>query len=425
MFLFFLKDGRNKARPGCRARSGHASRSLQAGSLQAGVPRPTSTTLLAAASSALAARVVRTVPRNSWLVHSIRCSAAEIASPPPSKRGDAEEDALLRMAQVATDVGIDSESERNNASVGQKRKRVRSVGSDAETSSDEAGAVPQPPAVFPNLGNTCYISTTVQALLHTPTTGDPLTAARLLSPRVADGSSQQVQGFVDGLCCQQQFRCFVDGLRKLGTEQPGGAMPLDYTANGRQQDAHLFLVDLLECISKPDAHLLFQGKSCTQSTCKGCGNKFEEDGDTFQTIQLPVKKEDRDRPGDKLGSLADAITNWVSGDHPDRKCQTCNYVGHTTQRHISALPENLVLCLLRYITSAKLSHEVTVDADLHRKEFADAHYVLYAGVIHKGDSVREGHYVAYIRTKDGCVFPVFERPDALWRSGDCVCNSRG
>ena len=119
------------------------------------------------------------------------------------------------------------------------------MSSDAETSSDEASAVPEPPVVLPNLVNTCYISTIVQVLLHTP-----------LDERDSSMMGDVVGPLADKSNRRQLFEDFVDSLSHLG----GGS----YKKLGSQQDAVEFLGHLLE---NHRALALFEGRSTNTTTC--------------------------------------------------------------------------------------------------------------------------------------------------------------
>ena len=152
---------------------------------------------------------------------------------------------------------------------------------------------------------------------------------------------------------------------------------------------------------------MFQGRFSATRTCGSCG-RAQECSEPFKTIYLPLQN-DANEP---LGSLSLALGYWVSGHHTGYTCTGCNRDEHSTKRTISTPPTNLVLCLMRFNGSCKLSHPVDIERAAMTLEHK--HYGLYAGVVHIGESVRNGHYIAYVKIGDGCV--------SLSSSTPCLSN---
>jgi ubiquitin C-terminal hydrolase len=247
------------------------------------------------------------------------------------------------------------------------------------------------PASFPNLGNTCYISSVTQVLLHTPGLGE-LPEGELLSKL---SQSPSAESFVQ----------FVSSLGEKGAP---------YRAEGAQQDAAEFFGWLLG--RGRDLAKLFKGTTNATTTCADCGTEHKRQSVELphSTLHLSVRN-----PNDykDVESLKGALDLWSEAPHESFTCSNSACPGLSqqlgTERNVflDPAPRNLAVCLKRFSKSSeKLCHEVRLEQQLslcvnHEQDEQEprchVQYGLYAVVTHVGTSLRGGHYIAFVRRDDG------------------------
>ncbi|XP_039115855.1 ubiquitin carboxyl-terminal hydrolase 23 [Dioscorea cayenensis subsp. rotundata] len=269
-----------------------------------------------------------------------------------------------------------------------------------------------------NLGNTCYLNSVLQCLTYT----EPF-AAYLQSGK--HKSSCHTAGFC-AMCALQSH--VMDALRSTGKI----LSPLHLVKNlrcisrnfrnSRQEDAHEYMVNLLESMHKcclpsgvpsesPVAfekslvHKIFGGRlrsqvKCTQ--CSYCSNKF----DPFLDLSLEITKAD---------SLHKAFARFTAVEELDDgkkqyQCQHCKQkVRALKQLTIHKAPYVLTIHLKRFgssIPGQKIDKRVEFGPALDLKPFLsephdDLKYTLYGVLVHAGWSTHSGHYYCYVRTSSG------------------------
>ncbi|XP_054806372.1 ubiquitin carboxyl-terminal hydrolase 23 [Prosopis cineraria] len=267
-----------------------------------------------------------------------------------------------------------------------------------------------------NLGNTCFLNSVLQCLTYT----EPL-AAYLQSGK--HKSSCHVAGFC-ALCAIQNHvsRALQSTGRILSPEDL--VMNLRCISrnfrNARQEDAHEYMVNLLESMHKcclpsgvpsesPSAyerslvHKIFGGRLRSQVKCHqclNCSNKF----DPFLDLSLEIFKAD---------SLQKALSNftaaeWLDGGERQYQCQRCKQkVKALKQLTIHKAPYVLTIHLKRfyaYDPGQKIKKRVQFGCALDLKPFVsgsyegDLMYSLYGVLVHSGSSTHSGHYYCYVRT---------------------------
>ncbi|KAG5063880.1 hypothetical protein JHK85_005063 [Glycine max] len=232
-----------------------------------------------------------------------------------------------------------------------------------------------------NLGNTCFLNSVLQCLTYT----EPL-AAYLQSGKHKTS------------CISRNFR------------------------NARQEDAHEYMVNLLECMHKcclpsgipsesPGAyeksfvHKIFGGRLRSQvkcHQCSYCSNKF----DPFLDLSLEIFKAD---------SLQKALSNftaaeWLDGGEKEYHCQRCKQkVRALKQLTIHKAPYVLTIHLKRFHAhdpGQKIKKKIQFGCALDLKPFVsgsydgDVKYSLYGVLVHAGSSTHSGHYYCYVRTSN-------------------------
>ncbi|XVF35553.1 hypothetical protein REPUB_Repub18cG0155600 [Reevesia pubescens] len=249
-----------------------------------------------------------------------------------------------------------------------------------------------------NLGNTCFLNSVLQCLTYT----EPLVAY------LQSGKHQNS-------CISRNFR------------------------NSRQEDAHEYMVNLLESMHKcclpsgvpsesPSAyekslvHKIFGGRLRSQVKClqcSYCSNTF----DPFLDLSLEIVKAD---------SLHKALKNFTAVEHLDGgerqyQCQCCKQkVRAIKQLTVYNAPHVLTIHLKRFRAhdfGQKIDRKVEFGPTIDLKPFVsgsnegDLKYTLYGVLVHCGWSTHSGHYYCFVRTSsnmwysldDNRVFQVSER----------------
>ena len=275
-----------------------------------------------------------------------------------------------------------------------------------------------------NYGNTCYMNSVMQSLIHTP----PLAFALLtqdLDVLHGEWGGKRNDSF-DAVTAMQSF-----AKRSLAGTKSTNA-PIEFIRNlksfakplrqGRQEDAHEYLRFLLEALQqsclarapkglKPDdpvrrttfVHKMFGGKLRSRVTCHKCGHNSDT-FDDFMDLSLDVRK--------GINSLTDAFRAFVAKDHltgsEKYKCDKCKRkVDATKQFTIESAPPALTVHLKRFtVFGTKVSRQIAFEENLNIAPYLStnngpARYKLYATVHHYGSGPNSGHYVASVKAPSG------------------------
>eukprot|EP00268_Persea_americana_P043304 TRINITY_DN434_c0_g1_i1.p1 TRINITY_DN434_c0_g1~~TRINITY_DN434_c0_g1_i1.p1 ORF type:complete len:872 (+),score=171.46 TRINITY_DN434_c0_g1_i1:153-2768(+) len=286
-----------------------------------------------------------------------------------------------------------------------------------------------------NLGNTCFLNSVLQCLTYT----EPF-AAYLQSGK--HKSSCHTAGFCALCAIQNHVRSALQSTGKI-------LSPLHLVKNlrcisrnfrnSRQEDAHEYMVNLLESMHKcclpsgvssesPSAyekslvHNIFGGRLRSQvkcMQCSYCSNKF----DPFLDLSLEIVRAD---------SLRRALAHFTAkeqldGGEKQYQCQRCKEkVRALKQLTVHKAPYVLTIHLKRFgsdVPGEKIDRKVDFGPSLDLKPFVsgpyegDLKYTLYGVLVHAGWSTHSGHYYCFVRTSSGMwyslddnrVFQVSER----------------
>ncbi|GMI81462.1 hypothetical protein HRI_001815500 [Hibiscus trionum] len=270
-----------------------------------------------------------------------------------------------------------------------------------------------------NLGNTCFLNSVLQCLTYT----EPL-AAYLQSGK--HQNSCHIAGFC-ALCAIQKHvsRALQSSGRILA--------PNDLVSNlrcisrnfrnSRQEDAHEYMVNLLESMHKcclpsgvpsesPKAyerslvHKIFGGRLRSQVKCLQC-SYCSDTFDPFLDLSLEIVKAD---------SLLKALKNFTAaelldGGERQYQCQRCKQkVKATKQLTVYNSPHVLTIHLKRFQAhnlGQKIDRKVEFVSTIDMKPFVsgsnEGHlkYTLYGVLVHRGWSTHSGHYYCFVRTSSG------------------------
>ncbi|XP_033321302.2 ubiquitin specific peptidase 36 [Megalopta genalis] len=287
-----------------------------------------------------------------------------------------------------------------------------------------------------NVGNTCYLNSTLQALFHVPA---------LVNWLLSDThhTSKCEQNDAGGEC----LTCAVAKTLQFSHQKSGCAIKPFYIYNklklicrtmvpGQQEDAHEFLRYLLEGMekaylarhkaSKLDSYSkettpinqIFGGYIRTEVKCLQCrhvSTTFQH----FQDLLVDIRK---------ASTLDEALSSYFSReqlDNNDYKCEACKRrVPATKQFSLERPPKVLCVQLKRFsVLGGKISKHIGFKQAIDMGPYLwrepgepvqPLTYKLTSIVTHMGPSVNCGHYTAvakvstghYYSFDDSCVRPI-------------------
>ncbi|XP_071579598.1 ubiquitin carboxyl-terminal hydrolase 36 isoform X2 [Temnothorax nylanderi] len=287
-----------------------------------------------------------------------------------------------------------------------------------------------------NVGNTCYLNSTLQALFHVPALVN-----WLLSDPHHNSKCELNNG--GGEC----LTCAVAKTLQFSHQKSGGAIKPFYIYNklklicrtmvpGQQEDAHEFLRYLLEGMERAyltrhkatkldnyskettPINQIFGGYIRTEVKCLQCqhvSTTFQH----FQDLLVDIRK---------ANTLDEALNSYFSReqlDNNDYKCEACKRrVPATKQFTLERPPKVLCVQLKRFsFLGGKISRHIGFKQTIDMGQYLwrepgespkQLTYKLMSMVTHMGPSVNCGHYTAvaqvssgqYYSFDDSCVRPI-------------------
>ncbi|KAL5292387.1 USP42 family protein [Megaselia abdita] len=265
-----------------------------------------------------------------------------------------------------------------------------------------------------NVGNTCYLNSTLQALFHVPAI-----ANWLMSDKDHRERCEQENGVQGG--------CIVCAMAKTLIQSQQNNQPIrphmiysklrlicKHMMMGRQEDAHEFLRYLVEAMEKSylnrfrgskelDQHSkettpmnqILGGYLKTAVRCLSCSHvstTFQH----FEDILLDIRKSD---------SIEEALDTYFARERLEDmgyKCESCKKkVTATKQFFLERAPISLCIQLKRFsIVGTKLNKHITIKPRLDLSKYSSKrnseswNYRLVSMITHLGSSQHCGHYTA-------------------------------
>ena len=278
-----------------------------------------------------------------------------------------------------------------------------------------------------NLGNTCFMNSVLQCLVHTPSLNAYL-RKRTHSKRCSKRGS--AVPFCIGCKLEElALRTFTPGTGPFAPREIANSLQLIARGFrlGRMEDAHEYMRYLLEALTKVFFNLVdrppdqsnrytflqqcFQGSLQSQIRCLTCQHESNT-VDPFLDLSLELHAP---RAG-TCASITKAMVLFTQEEYLDGDnryhCERCRkLVRARKQLSIASAPRFLTVHLKRFsfgssmFGSGKISSHVAFDSEWDVTRFMSkqrAHapttrYQLYAVLVHEGSSTSSGHYYCYVR----------------------------
>jgi ubiquitin C-terminal hydrolase len=239
--------------------------------------------------------------------------------------------------------------------------------------------------VFPNLGNTCYLSCVLQSLLHSKGFVEHLNG--LETPLAQE--LIKISKFIDNN---------NDGVHNAVLYNIKDLINLLPFHKYEQQDAHeciLYFLDNLENKNNKNMYNLFHGHTETCFHCLRCGTK-KMAVEPFNSINLNIPN--------KTSNVVELFQKYLEPEQFLEQdlyfCNTCNDLTQYEKKiNLSILPEVLIIVLKRYTSvGAKIESDVHFGSEIKVRQTHDdtvKEYKLKSVINHFGNLLN-GHYTNFL-----------------------------
>ena len=233
------------------------------------------------------------------------------------------------------------------------------------------------PSPLRNVGYSCFINSTLQALFAVPSVQRGLAMACLRDTPLSATLREALQ----------------DPRQAI---EPVAFTTSDKFYEGSQEDAHEFLLKVLDTMDAKWIQDNLTWEECIQWACGSCKDRFEGRLESFRCVPLQIQNPD----GTLLRSVEAALELYLGIEGGVQKCcdaVACAKVNRVFEKCVSPkrYPNVLVLHLKRWSPGRELlAHDVAVHNVL---TIGDTTYDLCSIVLHKGPTPSDGHYTAATR----------------------------
>ena len=230
-------------------------------------------------------------------------------------------------------------------------------------------------AVFPNLGNTCYLSSVLQCFIYNTLPLKPDTPFCLELKKITE--------FVD-LTKNEEHIANLYNLKDLVNVIPFKRF--------EQQDAHEFIIYFLDKLT--ELKELYYWESIKTIKCNCCGN-IKQVCEDFNSINFHLNGK----------SIIDLFTDYLKIENHDDPnnlyyCEVCKKEQTSIQKiSLKTLPKNLIIVLKKY----NCLFDTKIDEVLKIKENGVIKTFYLKSVINHFGNLWNGHYTCSIKTPEGII----------------------
>jgi ubiquitin C-terminal hydrolase len=268
-----------------------------------------------------------------------------------------------------------------------------------------------------NEGNTCFAAATLQMLARTTPFAQTLMEMPLAAPQQPLRTVVRLlmQHIFDGGDSLHNFKNTSVQAAAKG-DMKGAMRPFfPHLFDGRQHDAHEYLIGLLDSLDaeakavdgRPSwVDTVCTGKLGTRVRCVDCGHTITKE-EPMAVLTVPLADAAR-------ATLHERIDRMTAAERiAEYKCDGCGKKGTVeTCVAVSAAPEVLFVHLLRFEQRLDDNGDVVLDKRRTPTDIPDSfnlptmaqtavHYRLCGLVVHLGQQMENGHYVAALRESTG------------------------
>eukprot|EP00890_Picochlorum_soloecismus_P001898 jgi/Picsp_1/2709/NSC_00938-R1_protein len=270
-----------------------------------------------------------------------------------------------------------------------------------------------------NLGNTCFMNSVLQCLIHTPPLAELLLSGRQLAHQSHHGDLDPIQ--ITQKLVHESLRARRDYLSPMQHAKSLKLVNRGFRL-GRQEDAHEYLIALLDAMHdrsiagmnpKPTRDLeytsfiyrIFGGKIRSQLKCTQCD--YESNTyDPFLDLSLEISR---------ANSVHRALHRFTAGEVLDGansyKCPKQKKMVRAIKRMTIEDPPNVLIIQLKRFefsrSGRKISKHVDFEPSLDLSPFLSHKtrqpmlYDLYGILVHQGYSMHSGHYYCFLKGTGG------------------------
>ena len=252
-----------------------------------------------------------------------------------------------------------------------------------------------------NAGNTCYINSIVQCLLHCKLFRDGIAiipefvlsndVVRTLKKLFEKMTEYNVRKFI-------KPRAFLNAVKDIQS-----CIDMDFGQNGEQEDASEFLDYLLAHIDSvyPLPASIYNIYLISTRTCQNC-HISSASRESIRFLTLPIPAIHHDETHDLLTLMQSWTETQVINDYD---CSSIDCVERTVGHNklqVSHYPVILTINLLRFRLGEKIPDKVRFVQNLCLRDIPnsvhpDIEYRLISMVVHRGQRLDSGHYVSYFK----------------------------
>ena len=166
--------------------------------------------------------------------------------------------------------------------------------------------------------------------------------------------------------------------------------------------ARVFKYESDSCAERP-----FLGQCVWERSCNVCGKPKPLTFETFTSVLLPIPQ---NRRSNRAITIDDLLSTMYRSQNIEVQCDTCNRMeAFTETQFLTQMPEYLAFVFLRFEsgpTGQKISQQISFNEDglnmygwVHpdMRSGTKNLYDCCAVVHHRGDTMKSGHYVIYVR----------------------------